>query len=69
VWRRDAGVSVVGRVRPVLGDQRERLLGRDAGLLRARGHLRAVRVERAVRRDDAGLQHDDAHLPRLRGRR
>ena len=26
-------------------------------------------VERAVRRDDAGLQHGDAHLPRLRRRR
>jgi len=53
----------------MFGDERERLRRRDAGLLRARGHLRAVRLERAMRRHDAGLQHDDAHLPELRGRR
>ena len=35
----------------------------------AAGDLRAVHVERAVRRHDAGLQHGDAHLPRLRRRR
>ena len=68
VWRRDAGLSGVGRLRPVLGDERHQVLGGDAGLLHDDGDLRAVHVERAVRGDDAGVQHDHARLPRLRRR-
>ena len=69
VRRRDTGLPGVGRLRAVLGDERDRVLGGDARLLRGGGDLRALHLERAVRGRDAGLQHGDAHLPRLRGRR
>jgi hypothetical protein len=70
VRRFDAGVPDVGGVRAVLGDQREPVRRFDAGLLHARRDLRTVYLERAVRRLDPDLQHDDAHVPRVRrGRR
>ena len=66
--RRDAGLPAVGRVRPVLGDQRGPVHRHDAGVQHDGRELRRLHVERAVRRDDAGVQHDDAHVPRVRGR-
>ena len=69
VRRRDAGVPGERRVRPVLGDERDRVPGATPVCFAAARDLRAVPVERAVRRRDAGVQHRDAHLPRLRGRR
>jgi hypothetical protein len=69
MWGLDAGLPDVGGLRAVLGDERERVRRRDAGLLHAVGDLRALRVERAVHGQRADLQHDDARLPRLRGRR
>ena len=52
----------------MLGDQRQQMLGCHAGLLHVDGNLRPVRVERAVQRDGAGLQHRHPHLPRLQRR-
>ena len=69
MWGRDAGVPGLGRVRAVLGDERQRVQRRYAGLLHGGSDLRAVPDERAVWRHDADLQHDDAHLPHLRRRR
>jgi hypothetical protein len=65
---RDTGLPGVGRLRPVLGDERERVRRRDAGLLHAVGDVRAVRVERPVRRRHPGLRPEHAHLPRVRRR-
>ena len=53
-------------LRPMLADQHDPMLGRHPGLLHDDGDLRAVHLERPVRGDGAGLQHGDAHLPRLR---
>jgi hypothetical protein len=63
---RDAGLSGVGRVRAVLRDERDRVRGRNARLLHAVGHVCAVRVECPVRRRDARVQPEHAHLPRVR---
>ncbi len=54
--RRDAGLPVVGRLRPVLAGEHDRLHGRDAGLLHAVGHLRPLHRRRRLRRRDARLR-------------
>ena len=63
------GLPGVGRLRSVLGHQHREVHGSHARLLHDDGYLRAVYLERAVRRNDAGVQHGDARLPRLRRRR
>ena len=68
VRRRHACLSTWRLVRPVLGDQRHGLLGRDARLLHYHGHLRPLYVERELRRRDARLQHVDPRLSCLRRR-
>jgi hypothetical protein len=67
--RYDAGVPGVGRLRAVLGDERHKVHREHAGLLHHHGHLRHLDIKRAVRNDDAGVQHHDAPLPCLRQRR
>jgi len=67
VWRGDAGMPAGGRVWAVLGHQRDGLHRRDARLRYGGRRVRAVHVQRAVRGHDTRVQHDDAHVPGLRG--
>ena len=56
VRRGDAGLPAVRRLRPVLGEQRRPLHGRDAVLPHHPGDLRRLPRRRAVRRHDAGVR-------------
>jgi hypothetical protein len=65
----DASLPVLRRVRAVLGDEQHAVHRWHPRLLHDDGNLRAVHLERAVRRDGAGMQHDDPRLSGLRQRR
>jgi hypothetical protein len=67
--RFDAGLSGVGCLWTVLGDEQHEVHRRHPGLLHADRHLCPLHVERTVRSDSARLQYDDTPLSGLCQRR
>jgi len=53
----------------MLGNERDGVQRGDAGLLHDERDVRALHLGRAVFGDEAGLQHRDARVPRVRWRR